>query len=132
MGWTDSQYPSNWNSIRKEVLERDGYQCKSCGETEKELHVHHVEPLSEGGSNSKNNLKTLCHPCHEDVHGHPIPTAGSTQDRPCPNNPNVTYKCSKCKRKVTLFKYGGIRCPMCGNRILLKERAEDVKEVDVK
>lgn len=132
MGWSDSQYPDNWDSLRKDVLERDGHKCKNCGGDNMELHVHHIEPLSQGGSNAQDNLKTLCKSCHEDVHGHAIPTGGSHKHPTCPTNLGITYKCSGCKRKVTLMEYGGIRCPMCGNRILFKERTRDVKKVGVK
>lgn len=74
MGWGNSRYPSNWNSIRKDILERDGYQCTECGTSKEQLHVHHITPVSEGGSHSPKNLRTLCHSCHEDIHGHRIPT----------------------------------------------------------
>ena len=43
----------------------------------------------------------------------------------------MSYKCSRCKRDVTLDEYGGIRCPYCGHRVLLKERGGDIKEVSV-
>lgn len=74
MGWNSNQYPSNWNKIRKRILNRDGYECTRCGTSDDQLHVHHIKPISEGGSHSPKNLKTLCHSCHEDVHGHRIPT----------------------------------------------------------
>lgn len=80
MGWNNDQYPSNWNEIRKGILNRDGHECTRCGTSDDQLHVHHIEPVSEGGSHSPKNLKTLCHSCHEKVHGHRIPTksGGST------------------------------------------------------
>jgi DNA-directed RNA polymerase subunit P len=43
----------------------------------------------------------------------------------------MSYKCSRCKRDVTLEGYGGVRCPYCGHRVLLKERSQDVKTVPV-
>ncbi|PSP68450.1 DNA-directed RNA polymerase subunit P [Halobacteriales archaeon QS_9_67_15] len=43
----------------------------------------------------------------------------------------MSYKCSRCKRDVELDEYGGVRCPYCGHRVLLKERSRDIKEVDV-
>ena len=43
----------------------------------------------------------------------------------------MSYKCSRCKRDVELDEYAGVRCPYCGHRVLLKERAGDVKEVEV-
>ena len=43
----------------------------------------------------------------------------------------MSYKCSRCKRDVELDEYGGVRCPYCGHRVLLKERSRDVKTVGV-
>lgn len=60
-------YPSNWDEIRKRVLFRDGFKCKTCGSREN-LEVHHVIPLSKGGTNTLDNLVTLCRKCHEAIH----------------------------------------------------------------
>ena len=43
----------------------------------------------------------------------------------------MTYKCSRCKRDVSLDEYGGVRGPYCGHRVLLKERSRDIKTVQV-
>jgi 5-methylcytosine-specific restriction endonuclease McrA len=64
-----SQYPSNWGDIREEVLARDGHHCGNCGSTSN-LHVHHIVPLSLGGSNELGNLRTLCETCHKKLHPH--------------------------------------------------------------
>jgi hypothetical protein len=45
-------YGPNWEDIRKEVLQRDGYQCRRCDETQTDhkkrvghsLHIHHITP----------------------------------------------------------------------------------------
>jgi hypothetical protein len=65
-------YPTNWEEISKEVRERDGYRCThaGCGETSLALHVHHVIPLSRGGSNALSNLVTLCEKHHASKHMH--------------------------------------------------------------
>jgi 5-methylcytosine-specific restriction endonuclease McrA len=63
---------SGWMSqaIRERVLERDSYRCTVCGAGARhQLKVHHVIPRSEGGSNRMENLRTLCHACHEAAHG---------------------------------------------------------------
>lgn len=62
-------YPENWSTIREEVLIRDGYQCGNCG-SPNNLHVHHIVPLSKGGSNRLTNLRTLCEQCHKKLHPH--------------------------------------------------------------
>lgn len=64
-------YPIDWDEIRMRALERAGYQCEECGATEK-LQVHHIIPLSKGGSNDLSNLKVLCERCHALKHPHLI------------------------------------------------------------
>ncbi|QKQ77901.1 HNH endonuclease [Nostoc sp. TCL240-02] len=51
---------------RKLLIERYGYQCFWCGcdlapET---LTIDHLIPLSKGGSNKLNNLRTACKGCN--------------------------------------------------------------------
>ncbi len=59
---------------RRAILKRDGYTCQNCMKEFKEerLEVHHVMPVSKGGSDSLRNLVTLCIDCHkaEDMFGH--------------------------------------------------------------
>lgn len=49
------------------MLERDGYKCTKCG-SRKRLEVHHIVPLSKGGSPWPKNCKTLCRKCHIKLH----------------------------------------------------------------
>lgn len=49
--------------LRKQIFERDGYQCVDCGATER-LECDHIIPVSKGGSNEEANLQTLCKPCN--------------------------------------------------------------------
>lgn len=62
-------YTEDWNTICREVKQRDEYKCKICGGTE-ELEVHHIIPLSRGGTNKKTNLITLCIKHHKARHKH--------------------------------------------------------------
>jgi len=50
--------------------------------TGKELHVHHVVPRSEGGTNDLSNLVTLCSRCHsvQDAKGHYLIQANKQED----------------------------------------------------
>lgn len=68
-----ADYPSDWETCRKEVYKRDNYQCQNCGAVggkkgDAELHAHHIVPKSRNGTNSLSNLKTLCKACHNAVH----------------------------------------------------------------
>ncbi len=47
------------NHIRKEVMERDGYACVSCGATT-DLTLDHLIPYSYGGPDTVENLRVLC------------------------------------------------------------------------
>lgn len=52
--------------LRLLILERDGYKCRLCGKTAKEtkLEVDHKVPVAKGGTDSLNNLWTLCIDCN--------------------------------------------------------------------
>lgn len=61
-----------WLRAREKALERDGHECQSCGEgaDDNRLHVHHIEPIREGGAVfDLENLVTLCPACHGKEHG---------------------------------------------------------------
>ena len=55
-------------SLRKRffVLKRDGFTCKMCGANGPgvKLEVDHILPIAEGGSDSLDNLQTLCFECN--------------------------------------------------------------------
>lgn len=55
--------PSNWPSIRAQVLARDRFTCQMCGKRS-DLEVDHIIPVAKGGSWEKENLWTLCGPDH--------------------------------------------------------------------
>jgi len=51
---------------RKDIYERDNYQCQYCGEhfSAKDLTLDHVDPKSKGGSNDPRNLVSACKRCN--------------------------------------------------------------------
>lgn len=49
--------------LRKRVMERDGYACTECGDTN-DLTLDHIYPWSKGGPDSYGNLRVLCRPCN--------------------------------------------------------------------
>jgi len=59
--------PKLYESLRQEVLRRDGWRCQSCGALSN-LEVHHRELRSRSGDDSEENLITLCAACHSNVH----------------------------------------------------------------
>ena len=50
-------------SQRTRILERDAYRCRGCGSWEA-LSVDHIVASSRGGTDSDDNLQTLCRPCN--------------------------------------------------------------------
>jgi len=59
MSWEFPDYPDNWNELREAAKKRDRYRCVKCG-SQKSLHVHHKKTLNNDGTNSLDNLVTLC------------------------------------------------------------------------
>ncbi len=64
------------DSIKREVLRRDGYKCTNCNWSHEEwnrsdprhLELHHTKHHAKGGKNNEENLITLCTVCHDDIH----------------------------------------------------------------
>lgn len=66
------------DSVRGEVLKRDGYKCQNpkCGwhhglwntSDPRHLELHHVKHHVDGGENTAANLRTLCTVCHDVIH----------------------------------------------------------------
>ncbi|OGW37209.1 MAG: hypothetical protein A2Y97_11580 [Nitrospirae bacterium RBG_13_39_12] len=62
--------------LRNEILERNGFTCQLCGagpgdrdpfnpNRKLRLHIDHIVPISQGGSNDKDNLRVLCSVCNQ-------------------------------------------------------------------
>lgn len=64
-------YGTDWDNIRKEVFERDRWQCRKCGQ-KGYIEVHHIVSirnyLNAEFANDKANLITLCRACHNRTH----------------------------------------------------------------
>lgn len=73
-----------WKRLRRKVLQMDRYECQICktrGTYTKATTVHHVNYVKQHPElaleifyswqgNQKRNLLSLCHDCHEEIHGH--------------------------------------------------------------
>lgn len=75
---TDGYKPYRWQyqksnrldeNIRKAVILRDGYKCMECGKSNTRLEAHHIKPRRLNGSNTLNNLISLCEKCHQKTEG---------------------------------------------------------------
>jgi hypothetical protein len=55
--------PQSYEQLWLEVLQRDGWRCRSCGSLEN-LQIRHSTFRSQSGHDSEQNLITLCAACH--------------------------------------------------------------------
>jgi 5-methylcytosine-specific restriction endonuclease McrA len=55
-------------NVKAFILNRDDHTCQHCKSKNKKLHVHHIIFKSNGGTDSPENLITLCEDCHKDLH----------------------------------------------------------------
>ena len=58
------------NAVRFDVLAAHGFSCRYCGRKAPnvELHVEHVIPISNGGTNDRKNLVPACADCNAGKH----------------------------------------------------------------
>lgn len=65
----NQRYGSKWRKLRARFLKAHLLceQCKSQGKYTMATEVHHIKPLSEGGTNDENNLMALCKSCHSRI-----------------------------------------------------------------
>lgn len=64
--YSEKLLDTRWQKKRLEILSRDEFTCKMCGDSEETLHVHHIAYKSYNPWETENNLLiTLCKSCHE-------------------------------------------------------------------
>ena len=59
--------PIAYDSLRQQVLCRDGWRCQLCGAMSN-LEVHHKQFRSHSCDDSEENLVTVCIACHSALH----------------------------------------------------------------
>lgn len=73
--WARRRYPSEYTpesrgafyaAERLAALARDNYTCQVCGRYPSYI-THHIDPRSRGGSDSRENLMTVCPSCHRRI-----------------------------------------------------------------
>jgi len=112
MTWKFHEYPENWEEIKKQALERANYQCERCETKGIELHVHHIIPLSKGGTSESSNLQVLCKKCHSKQHPH------------MPSEATAWGKCIYLKIKTT----GKITCAKLPVKLSKDERKKYIMQ----
>lgn len=65
----DKRYGSEWRRIRARYVAEHPLceQCQKDGRLTPTQEVHHIQPLSKGGTHDFTNLMALCKPCHSRI-----------------------------------------------------------------
>ena len=50
------------------ILKRSGHGCEICGWNDETCDIHHITPVSKGGTNEHDNLIIVCPNCHRKCH----------------------------------------------------------------
>ena len=66
---TRKRYGRAWKRIRNRYIAAHPLceQCNAAGRITPAQEVHHIIPLSEGGTHAVENLMALCSPCHSGI-----------------------------------------------------------------
>jgi hypothetical protein len=69
MNYSEKLKDPRWQKKRLEILDRDMWKCKSCGDDKKTLHVHHIfyMPRKDPWDIPNGLLITLCEGCHKSM-----------------------------------------------------------------
>ena len=86
-------------NVKAAVLNRDTYSCQICGAKDTRLEIHHIQFRSQGGSDTMDNLVTLCKNCHGKVHSGEL-----TFDKKIKSFKHATHMNIMRKRLVELLK----------------------------
>jgi hypothetical protein len=70
--WADAYKDSRWQKKRLEIMERDGWKCRSCGSGKDDgitLNVHHQHYVKghKPWEYKDEELVTLCEDCHSEI-----------------------------------------------------------------
>lgn len=65
----NQRYGSKWRKLRKRFLDANPLceQCRQQGKYTIATEVHHILPLSAGGTHDERNLMPLCKSCHSRI-----------------------------------------------------------------
>jgi len=97
--------------LRNEILERNGYTCQLCGAgpgdadpylpgRKVRLHIDHIIPLNQRGTNAEENLRILCSTCNQTRSN--VQTASETAR-------NLPARIRKSPRSVQFEVYKALR-----------------------
>lgn len=97
--------------LRNEILERNGFTCQQCGAgagdpdpynpgRKVRLHVDHIIPLAQGGTDDRDNLRALCSTCNQGKSNIQPPSEGTL---------NILARLRKAPRNVQREVYAALQ-----------------------
>jgi hypothetical protein len=89
MTYSEQLKDPRWQKLRLEIMDRDGFACKTCGRKNRTLNVHHKRYIKGNApwEYAAVDLVTLCEKCHKCVHQ----IADEFKTFLCALRPEVTY-----------------------------------------
>ena len=67
MTYSEKLRDPRWQRKRLEIMQRDEFACRACGNKENTLNVHHLEYSGNPWDAENDSLVTLCQNCHADA-----------------------------------------------------------------
>jgi len=97
--------------LRTEILERNGFTCQQCGSGAGDidqynpgrrvrLHVDHIIPIEQGGTDDRDNLRALCSTCNQGKSNLQTPTESAL---------NILARIRKTPRSVQRELYDALK-----------------------
>lgn len=85
--------------LRYEVFARDRFACKYCGVSSEEavLHIDHIQPICQGGTNDIENLITSCASCN-------LGKGGKTPTQAAPTEEHRLMLAQERKEQISAFE----------------------------
>jgi hypothetical protein len=67
--YSDKLKDPRWQKERLEIMQRDEFRCRCCGDTETMLSIHHIRYITKKDPWDYDNsmLMTVCNDCHKEI-----------------------------------------------------------------
>lgn len=126
-----------WQKLRLLRMEKDGWRCVACGDTQSTLHVHHKRYCGNIWDSPLDDLQTLCGSCHASLGPHAkagiwFQRVGDIQRGDCRNKTwtgtlnaecvvLAIQHCPSCAGVEFHVTGNELHCLSCGSALLVRE-----------
>jgi hypothetical protein len=105
--------------LRQQAIQLAKNKCKLCGYDgsgagRSILEIHHIKPLSKGGSNSLDNIVVLCPNCHKATHERLRNEKEFEGGSPCQMSGQYCPSCGLGIMTNSIENADGVECNICG------------------